>query len=119
MSVVRSTLLLGEVLLDELLHLADVDRRVLARAIGQLHGEPEDRYSAGDIVEPADHVALAGDRDDGLRAALADHAPGELAARCNEGGHVVAPGDIEDAVERRAGKTARDEDQQLVGRDGA
>src|SRR5688500_2842520 len=66
---------LAKVLLHELLHPRDVDRRILAGPVRELHGQAKHRDPSGDIVEAADHVTLAGHRDDRPRAALADHAP--------------------------------------------
>jgi len=83
-----------------LLHLSQVDRRVAARTVGQLHRQAQNGQLAGDVAQPRHHVALAGDRDDRAGTALPDDAPGQLTARRHEDRHFVAPRDLQHTVER-------------------
>ncbi len=107
--------LLHQILPDKLIHPYQIERRVLARTVGERHWQPEHRHSAGDIVQAAHEVALAGDSDHRLRTPFADDAARELSARGDERGDAVALRDLEDSVERLAREAARDEDQKLDG----
>jgi len=79
-----------------------------------LHRQAEHRKLAGDIAQTGHHVALAGDRHDGAWTPLANHAARELAPRRNEDRNLVAPRDLEHAVERLLRETAGDQHQQLA-----
>jgi len=97
-----------------LLHLSQIDRRIAARSVGQLHRQAEHWELAGDVAQPGHHVALAGHGHDGPGSTLPDDAARELAAGRDEDRHLVAPRDLEHAVERLFRETARDQHQQLA-----
>jgi hypothetical protein len=86
--------------LDPLFHLIEVNRRVAARPVGELHGETENWELSRDVAQAGHHVPLAGDGNDGAGPALANDAARELPPRRDEDRYVVTPRDLEDAVER-------------------
>jgi len=82
-----------------MLHLSQVDRRITARAVGELHREAEDGKFASNVTQAGHHVALARHRDHGAGPALPDDPPRQLAARRHEDRHFVAPRDLQHTVE--------------------
>jgi len=90
----------GNESLDPSLHLSEIDSSVAARPIGQLHRQAEDRKLAGNVPQACHHIALTGDGHDGAWTPLANNAARELAPRRDEDRNLVAPRDLEHAIER-------------------
>jgi len=104
----------GDESLDPSLHLSEIDSRVTAGPVGELHRETEDGQLPRNVAQAGHHVALARHRDHGPRTTLPDDAARQLAARRDEDRNLISPRDLEHAVERLFRETPGDQHQQLA-----